>query len=286
MTQTSVSTQDWRAALADHPVHKTDPIGDPYVLGRWHKDRASWRGYAFEARVALKSLLVRNTPAKFLIVARPRSGTSLLRELLNQVVGLHCDGEVLHHAVCAPHRFLNQLAGIKQASIYGSKVLSYQMFEVQMIRDPAQFLEGLVADDYTLIHVRRDTFDQALSLTVAQAGHGYHMRKSDNAATNGPRVVHVDEDIFARQLRHHSAVLDYEDLLMSRLPHLRIQYEDDLKQMQDHQKTIDRICAALGHPPSPVTANLVRTSTRTEITNIDALRACAETVLTENRRDP
>lgn len=286
MTQDCADTAEWRAALAAHPVHNIPPVGDPYVLGRWHKDRASWRGYAFEARVALKALMVRNTPQKFLMVGRPRSGTSLLRELLNQVAGLHCDGEVLHHAVRAPKRFLNQLAGIKSAQVFGSKILSYQMFEVQMIAEPARFLEELVQDGYRLVHVRRDTFDQVLSLSTAQAGHGYHIRKSDTEKTDARRVVELDSDLFEQRLRHHTAMLAYEDLLFSRLPHLRIQYEDDLKHPQAHQPTVDRICAALGHPTGPVEASLSRTSERTEIANIDELRTSADTLLKENRRTP
>jgi hypothetical protein len=160
------------SGLQSHPVHAIAPVGDPYVLGLWHKDRASWRGYAYEARVAAKALLRQGDPAKFLMLGRPRSGTTLLYRLLRQVPGLHCDGEVLHHAVLAPRAFLNRLAAIKQARAWGGKLLSYQMFEVQRIRDHAGFLEGLVEDGFLLIHIRRDTYAQCLSLSTAQAGLG------------------------------------------------------------------------------------------------------------------
>mgnify|MGYP000492331937 CR=1 FL=1 len=68
--------------LSAHPVHAIPPVGDPYVLGRWHRDRVSARGYLLEARVALKALVVRGRPERFLILARPRSGTTLLYRLL------------------------------------------------------------------------------------------------------------------------------------------------------------------------------------------------------------
>lgn len=272
MSEDTVDGRAWRQALARHPVHGIPPIGAPYVLGRWHKDRASAKGYLFEARVWAKSLLRHGRPKRFLMVGRPRSGTTLLRGLLNQVEGLHCDGEMLHHAVLAPHAFLNRLAGIKRARAYGSKLLSYQIFEVQKIADPARFIAGLVTDDYTLIHVRRDTFDQALSLSVAQAGMGYHLRAG---ATGETRRVTLDPDLFAAQIRHHRAMLDYEDLLFSQLPHLRVQYEDDLRVAARHQATVDRICTALELPSSPVQADTQRVSARREITNIDELRAIA-----------
>ena len=56
--------------LSAHPVHAIPPVGDPYVLGRWHRDRVSARGYLLEARVALKALVVRGRPERFLILAR------------------------------------------------------------------------------------------------------------------------------------------------------------------------------------------------------------------------
>jgi hypothetical protein len=270
----------WRAALKAHPVHGIPPLGDPYVLGLWHKDRAHWRGYAFEARVRAKALLVRNTPKKFLMVGRPRSGTSLLRGLLNQVESIHCDGEVLHHAVLNPRGFLNRLAGIKSTPAYGSKILSYQFFEVQMIRDPVVFLERLWDDGYTLVHVRRATFDQTLSLSVAQAGHGYHLK---SGAVGDVQEVTVDADRFADQFRHQAAMLDYEDLLFSELPHLSVQYEDDLKGAAAHQATVDRICAALGVPSNPVMAELERISAKRRITNLDTLCSRAQSILQTHR---
>lgn len=273
MSAAADSKAVWRRDLATHAVHGIPPLGAPYVLGRWHKDRASLSGYAFEAQVWAKSLFVRNAPRRFLMVGRPRSGTSLLRDLLNQVDGLHCDGEVLHHAVLAPHAFLKRLAGIKQARVYGSKLLTYQIFEVQKIADVPGFFERLAADGCTLIHVRRATFGQSLSLTVAQlAGRAYHIR---GAASAERQRLTVDPDLFARQIRHNRAALDYEDRLFSELPHHVVQYEHDLSRAERHQSTVDRLCAVLNIASGPVAANLSRVSEYREVTNLDMLRAVA-----------
>jgi hypothetical protein len=265
-----------RHGLSDHPVHAIVPVGDPYVLGLWHKDRASWRGYAFEARVRAKALFCHNDAAKFLMLGRPRSGTTLLYRLLRQVPGLHCDGEVLHHAVLAPRAFLNRLAGVKQARAWGGKLLTYQMFEVQRIRDHAGFLEGLVQDGFRLIHIRRDTYAQCLSLSTAQSGQGYHVRAGSEGAA-GTRHVTLDPALFVRQVAWNKAMLDYEDRLLAPLPHLVVQYESDLARAADHQPTVDRICTALGIPSGPVKADLAPTSGRTVVDNLaalhDALRA-------------
>lgn len=271
-----VSSSPRPPRLHDHPVHAIPPVGDPYRLGLWHKDRASLRGYAFEARVHLKALAGRHDPAKFLMLGRPRSGTTLLYRLLRQVPGLHCDGEVLHHAVLAPRAFLNGLASIKRARAWGAKLITYQMFEVQRIPDHAAFLEGLVADGFHLIHIRRGTYAQCLSLSTAQTVQEYHVR-SDRADAAETRQIRLDPALFLRQVTWNRAMLDYEEALLAPLPHLVVDYDADLARPESHQPTIDRICAALGLPSGPVRADLERVAGRTVITNLaevhDALRA-------------
>ena len=66
-------------------------------------------------------------------------------------------------------------------------------------------------------------------------------------------------------------MLDYEDLLFSGLPHIRLQYEEDLRGAAAHQATVDTICAALGIASAPVRADLTPTSNRTVISNRHAL---------------
>ena len=99
------------ADLSDHRVHAIPPVGDPYVLGRWHKGRNSLRGYAREAIVKAR-LAIRaqyDMPEKFVIFGRPRSGSTLLSRLLGQVHGLRCTGEMLNYAMVDPRGYLDGL---------------------------------------------------------------------------------------------------------------------------------------------------------------------------------
>lgn len=264
----TVQPADRAARLAAHPVRRIIPPGDPYVWGRWHHDRATWKGYAFEAKVFLKSLVRRHDTERFLILGRPRSGTTLLHRLLNQVDAIHCDREMLHHAVLNPRGFLNRLAGIKTSRAWGCKLLSYQMFEVQRIPDHRTFLEDLLSDGFRLIHIRRRTYDQCLSLSCAQANDQYHVRKGESGQT---RHLSLDPARFVDQLQWNLAMLDYEKLLLEDLPHMIVDYETDLKSPTAHQPTVDRICKGLGLPSGPVMADLVRENRR--IDNLDALHA-------------
>lgn len=259
---------DRSARLASHPVHRIPPVGDPYVLGRWHPDRASWKGYAFEARILAKSLIRRSDPQRFLILSRPRSGSTLLVRLLTQVEGIQCDGEVLHHAVLSPRGFLNRLASTRTSRSWGCKIISYQMFEVQRIRDHRAFLEGLLSDGFRLIHMRRRTYDQALSLLIAQTVRQYHIRPEGTVTR--PEVS-LDPARFVDQVRWNLAMLDYETQLLQDLPFIEIDYDADLKDQGRHQATVDRICARLGLASGPVNTNLRRAAELRRIGNLDDL---------------
>jgi len=228
------------------------PVGDPYVLGRWHKDRISCQGYVREARARLKAML-RPAPAetKFLVIGRARSGTTLLVRLLNQVPAIRCDGETLHYAVLNPRRFLNDLAAGAGAPAYGCKLLSYQLLEVHPRLTPARFLDELTEDGFKLLHISRSSFHQSISLSVAQTTRQY--TRSGGQAVAPTRVT-LDVEAFIHQLRWNEALLAYERTLLANRPHIKVDYDSDLHSPDRQQATIDRLCEALGVAQAPVSA--------------------------------
>lgn len=258
--------------LRHHPVHAIAPTGAPYVLKLWHKDRASLQGYMLEARVFLKAMLSGpGSRHRFLIVGRPRSGSTLLGDLLNQTGCIECHGEMLHHAVLAPRALLRNLARKTPRPGCAVKLLTYQMLEVQRLRDPEAFLRGLTDEGVRLIHLRRRSFDQSLSLSLAQEAGLYHLRK-EAGPEGASRPVTLDPQAFLHQLRWNLAMLDYEDRLLARFDHLRIDYEEGLSDAARHQETIGRICGLIGLTSAPVAARLGRVGARYEVTNMEALR--------------
>lgn len=263
-----------RAALASHPVHDVKPVGDPYVLGRWHKDRVSAKGYVREARALAKSRLVDGAPpAKLLVFSRPRSGTTLLGQLMSQVPGIHDDRECLHHAVLAPSRFIQNRASCCTLDGYVCKFLSYQMFEVQQIQDPLSFFKDLHEAGFHLIHLRRGTYNQALSLSTAQVTSQYFL--DTGAASKKHRDIRIEPEQFLAQVRWNLEMLSYEDQLMANFPHHLVQYERDLLNPAAQQKTINTICTDLGIQCSTVKATLQRTggkNGRFHVINEDELK--------------
>jgi LPS sulfotransferase NodH len=266
------SSENQMAYLSDHPVHQLRSPGRPYVLNRFHPDRISLKGYLMELRVWLSSLGKQGSDVKFLVIGRPRSGTTLLTRLLNQVPTVQCDPELLHYAVLSPRHLIKRLAAKSDAQAYGCKWLSYQMLEVQHGKDVRRILEELSKDGFRYIHLKRNSFDQLKSLMVA------HQAQRYSSLETGPKTqleLRLESDEFRRALEWSDAALDFETKLLEGLPTLTLSYEADLEDADCHQDTIERICAFLGTQSGPVHADVRRENLAT-IHNLKELQALSQ----------
>lgn len=242
--------------LPNHPAYTAPCISlRPYRFG-FHPDALTTSGYVMELKVLAKALM---TPAqerkKFLIVGRARSGTTLLKSLLDQVDGLTCEGEMLHNGVVAPRRLLNGLARKAKTPAYGCKLLSYQLVEVQRIRTPMRFFSQLHEDGFKLIHIERNTVDQVLSLLTARKSRAFTPEELDRLGRPDGRL-HLDTELFRNALTANMAFLDLERRIMAQMPHLHVSYDYDLDDRGTHQATVDRICDFVGVPSSRVETRL------------------------------
>lgn len=231
------------------------PVDTTYVLGRWHKHRVTWGGIWVEAKVLAKSLVTERNKnvRKFLIVGRARSGTTLLRTLLDAHPDVTCQSEVLRRRVLDPAGHLERLAAKSSGRAWGAKLLSYQMVQVQRFRDPARFLAGLDQRGYLLIHLVRGTFDQTLSLAIAQKSKQFHNRTGDKLFT---RKAVLDPADFVRRLQWNDLLLRYEEYCLADLPHLEVSYERDLLDPDHQAETAARLFAEIGVTPLPVASTL------------------------------
>jgi LPS sulfotransferase NodH len=226
-----------------------------------------------EARVWTKSLLRHDAPKPFVIYGRPRSGTTLLVHLLDQIPGVRCDGELLHDLLLSPSGFLRRLplragTGVRA---YGVKVLSYQLMEVQRVRRPLAFFDRLGRNGYDVIHLTRNSSDQTLSLMKAQESGLYFTDKG-----TGARTLRLDPGRFLDLLRWNERMLDYERTVISHLEHYELCYDRDLKDPSRHQQTVDALCARLGVPSADVSVTMRRTGGERgfqKVENMDELAA-------------
>lgn len=242
--------------LARHPAVGSEPRQDIFQHLGVHPDRFKLRSLPMEAKVWAKSMLRHDSPKPFLIYGRPRSGTTLLVHLLNQIPGLRCDGELLHYFLLSPLNFLRRLpkrAG-SHVQAYGVKVLSYQLMEIQRIRRPIAFFDALGNLGYDIVHLTRNSWDQTLSLIKAQESGLYFDRNGTSAVP-----LRLDPCRFVDLLQWNERMLDYEEAVMSHVKHFRIQYDSDLKEASSQQKTIDALCRHLGITSSKVNSAMRRT---------------------------
>lgn len=254
------------------------PVDTPYIAGRWHRDRFTAEGFWVEAKVNLRSLVADRNPemSKFLVIARARSGTTLLKELLNSNPAVQCDGEVLHRGKVAPLAFLNALARKSSAQAYGAKFLSYQMVQVQRLRDPIRFLRDVDAAGFKLIHLTRDTFWQAMSLSRSHAKRQYHSSKGAEHS----EAVRLPTDWFVKRLEWNDMLLRYEEACMESLPHLRLSYDSDLQSAERQQATASRVFEFIGVPDAPVSTKLTKilpADPRAVLANYDELAEAVRT---------
>jgi LPS sulfotransferase NodH len=202
-----------------------------------------------------------------------RNGSTLLTELLNAHESIHCDGEILFHRVAAPRL---QVAGHAMASpkpVYGFKLLTYQLEEVQHV-DPPSFFRWLDRRGYRIIHVRRrDILRHALSNLNARV-HGFHHHGSLPPEARG--AIHVDTESLIDWLDGIARNGARNEALLADLPHETVHYEDDLSDAASQARTVTRICAVLGVPTQLVSTDLVRvTPARIEdlVANYDEVAA-------------
>ena len=266
------SRRDLDIAFARHPVVGSEPRTDIYGRIGIHPDRLNPKSLPMEAKVLVKALLRSDTPKPFVIYGRPRSGTTLLVRLLDQVPEVRCNGELLHYFLLDPVGFLKRLprrAG-PDAKAYGIKLVSYHLLEIQRIRRPLSFFDRIGGFGYSVVHLTRDTWDQTLSLAKAQQS-GLYFSKGRTEAQS----LRLDPDRFFDLLQWNADMLAYETEVMSHVPHHVVCYETGLKDADHHQSTIDDICRHLGVTSAPVSATMKRTGGEGGLQKVDNLEEVA-----------
>lgn len=218
-----------------------------------------WSGYPREMSLYAKSLFSKKseTPrTKFVIFSTGRSGSTLLLTLLNSNNDLFCDGEILKHRFLFPFQVVDIHARIPQKSIYGFKLMTHHLKDVQpeAVKDAQAFLQKLVDDGYKIIYLERSNrLNQSLSMMYAILRNNWHKKKGTNAS---PQRMHIDMQDLMRWLDGFDELNKYEKTLLKSVPHIHLVYERDLEKHENHKNTIREVCDFLEIPLVQPNTNL------------------------------
>lgn len=204
---------------------------------------------------------------KFIIFGQGRSGTTLLKQLLNSHPKITCEGELLNIkdgyitnkyllkvAYRIPKPFFNVRVFQSKTTTYGFTLLYHQC------RNPRQLIKNLCNSGWKIINLHREnTMEQALSYLVALQTNNWH---NWEGKINPIIKIHVDPDAFLQRMAFLNRVKDHEQNLLKNYNHVKIDYESGLKDKKFWQPTADKIFDYLGVESCPVEATLKKTYAR------------------------
>ena len=211
---------------------------------------------------------------RFILFGRGRSGTTALLSMLDDVPVLRCEGEILHNYVPYPYRHgLGRCAWVGGPG-YGCKILSYQVRDVQTALDRPEALLRMLWDEhgFQILYLRRTNLLRHALSNIRARREQFHQKKDDAAAE--AQALHVDPDAVVEWMRSSEALGAYEEKVLEGVLHLSLTYEENIRNPEDHQQTVDDICAYLGVDSAPIESSyrkMAPLSLRDGIDNYEAV---------------
>jgi len=192
---------------------------------------------------------------RFVLFGRGRSGTTALVSLLDGLPAVRCEGEILHDWVPFPRLHVQGRSAGDGAAVYGCKILSYQIRDVQWgIRSPHDFLRTLHHEDgFQVLYLRRTNLLRHALSNIRARRETFHQEKDGHDDPgSGRTALHVDPETVVDWMRSSEALRTYEEALLEGVPHLSLTYEEHIRNPDRHQATVDAICDVLGIESAPV----------------------------------
>lgn len=214
-----------------------------------YKLSSFWLGYPLELSNRLQNALGHKNVAekKFVIFTSGRSGSTLLVDLLNSSPEIQCDDELLKRRVAFPIPLVRSFERQSERLIYGFKLLSYQLLNVQTgIKNKKKFLDQLIHEEgYQLIHLSRNNkAKQALSIIYAFYRGQWHNQQGSKQKE--AKRFELNPATYLHFLGELQVLEDFEQAMVSNFEHLSLTYEQDLQQPEQYEKSMQRVSEYLG----------------------------------------
>lgn len=201
---------------------------------------------------------------RFVIYGLGRSGSTLLKQLLDSHPEITCEGELLNPEdkyVINPlllnlvYRFPTQFFALRSLfsknPVYGFTLLFYQY------SPPAKLVGKLIKKDWKFIRIyRENSLDQSLSHLVAEKTNMWHRFDGEEKETP---ILTVSPEELKNRLNIFKKDKETETTLFESFAHLKVVYEVDLKSQSCWPETTRKIFEYLGVNPAPVSATIQKT---------------------------
>jgi hypothetical protein len=206
-----------------------------------------------------------NSP--FIIFSQSRSGSTLLRKLLDSHSHIHCEGEILTQT----DGYLKSEFGQKTARLFTipylyrrkwpfkNKVYGATLF-IYHGRYIARNILWLYKLGWKILYLEReDIVNQVLSnMIAAQTGH-YHTEIKQKEQID--RHV-LSEDSFINLVKNRIRWHAKEKSILKKMEFLRISYENDLMTAEKRERSLPAVFTYLSVSPEEVDTDLMKTYSR------------------------
>ncbi len=211
-------------------------------------------GYPAELQLFLASSATKTKKStapktKFCIFSSGRSGSTLLLSLLNKHPSIDCKGELLKSRFIFPAKVIKFQEAHSMAPVFGFKLLSYQLRDVQSsITDKSSFLKSLFDQNFKIIYLERtNRLNQVLSLVYAMARNKWH---SNQKGTNKRSEIYINPELLLSYLKAFDETNSFEHQMLESIPdYFYINYERDLVDPEKQKECMEKLFHYLSLEP-------------------------------------
>ena len=207
---------------------------------------------------------VENIKSKYIVLTSGRTGSNLLRSLLNSHPEMVCDAELFlgnerFEATQDPflHVEKNKLLNDTKTA-YGYMLSLYQINQMKTVGGASRFLLQMQKDGWKIIYLYRSNIPmQALSFLKARKTKIYHLliiHELPKGKIN-LSLSEVFKTIYALKYYRRR-----EERLLQNIPHISIDYMRDLADTAMHQNTVNTICRYLNIDFAAISTDSIRVS--------------------------
>ena len=205
---------------------------------------------------------------KYIILTQSRSGSALLATLLAQHPDVFRDGEILNtnkknYKIKYPKLYLkarSRIARSAKKGVYGCKIKYHHLsdhcnFSHARVKS---FIKELHSEGWKIIYLRRNNVLRKSVSSIAGRQRGYrHVRKEHGKALE---KIWVDCDELLVSLRASERRIENDQDVLQDVPHLLVDYENDLLDASKHDQTCKRVFKFIGISDAKVQSKFRRTS--------------------------